>query len=900
MKLFAIVFLLLSNITFFAQASKNACIECHSDSTLTKDINGKQISLYVNKSHYDNSVHGSLECTDCHSGFNAENMPHKEGKNISEVNCNSCHDVDKFSKSIHGIKNINCYSCHTKHGIKNAKDLVKNEFVFCTSCHNNPSVKSYSKSIHHIKFSMGEKAPNCTYCHNKSAHEIKQVKLSKTEEEKLCASCHSKSEDEFATSIHKLAKENNTPGCVNCHGAHEVFNNKYSISSRACLKCHLDKSVFEKAGKSALIQFVSKYTTSIHGRIGENGKEAATCVDCHDNHMIMGTDEAKSKTSRENIPNTCGKCHQNILNDYNKSSHGMAFNSGINIAPNCVDCHGEHNIESIDKSPLSKLNEHKVCFTCHVNNVEVIKLTGQSRNDILSYENSVHYQALKEGNENSATCSDCHGGHLMQSVKISTSRVKRENVANTCGDGNSCHPGIAKDYSESIHAKAVKNGIMDAPTCIDCHGNHQIFSKENPNSKTASGKNVVLLCSSCHGDVEMISKYGVPTTKTSSYNESYHGLAVRGGSKYAADCASCHGAHKIKPSSDPTSSINEENLSTTCGRCHPGASITADFKKVHLTFSKDESSLLYWISRIYVILIILIISGMLIHNILDFIRKRLEKKKHSKEIKEMKEQGKYYLRMTLNERIQHFIMLTSFIILVITGFALKYPDAWWVVLIRDVLGGWVFQARSIAHRIFGILMIVISFYHLFYLSFNKRGRQLLFDFLPTYQDLKDAIINVKFLLGISKQKPKFARFSYMEKAEYWALIWGVVIMSATGLMLFFNSFFLSVSPKIFLDAATLIHLYEAWLATLSIIAWHFYFVIFNPAVYPINKAFISGVLSEEEMKHEHELELEKIEQNEIEMQFDEPIENNQPESNLNIDNNKPESEKQGSENPETE
>jgi len=873
MKFSKIIFLILFSVSIFAQNSKNACIECHSDSTLTKEVNGKQISLFINKDYFENSVHGGLECTDCHSGFNADNIPHKEGINISKVDCSQCHEVDKFSKSIHGIKNINCYSCHTKHEIKNVKELVKNEFVFCTTCHNDPSVKSYTKSIHHLKFNQGEKAPNCTYCHNKSGHQIKEVKLSRLDEEKLCASCHSKSENKFAKSMHKLAKENNTPGCVNCHGAHEVFNNKYSISSRACLKCHLDKTVFEKTGKTDLVDFVSKYTTSVHSRIGENGKEAATCVDCHDNHMILGTDESKSNISRKNIPNTCGKCHQNILSDYKKSSHGMAFNSGINIAPNCVDCHGEHNIESIDKSPLSKLNEHKVCFTCHVNNIQVIKITGKSRNDILGYENSVHYQALKNGNENSATCSDCHGGHLMQSVKISSSRVNRENVANTCGDGTSCHPNIAKDYSESIHAKAVKDGVMDAPTCIDCHGNHQIFSKENPNSKTASGKNVVLLCSSCHGNVQMISKYGVPTTKTSSYNESYHGLAVRGGSKYAADCASCHGAHKIKPSYDPTSSINEKNLSTTCGKCHPGANITADFKKVHLTYSKNESSLLYWISRIYVVLIILIIAGMLIHNVLDFIRKRQEKRKHAREIKLLKEQGKLYLRMSWNERVQHFIMLTSFIVLVITGFALKYPDAWWVVFLRSIFGDWAFQVRSITHRIFGIIMIGISFYHLFYLSFTKKGRQMLFDFLPTYQDLKDATINVKFLLGISREKPRFARFSYMEKAEYWALIWGVVVMSATGLMLFFNSVFLSFAPKIFLDVATLIHLYEAWLATLSIVAWHFYFVIFNPEIFPLNKAFISGVLPEEEMKYEHPLELEKIKKYESKIQPDEIMQN---------------------------
>ena len=833
MRYCSLVFFVCLNSIIFAQTLKNTCMECHSDSTLTGEKNGKEISLFINVNEFNKSVHSDLDCIDCHAGFNAENIPHKEGKDIARVDCSQCHDTGKYSKSIHGIKNIECFSCHTKHDIQPAKVLYKKEAEFCLTCHTSPLVSDYAKSVHYKEFLRGEKAPNCTDCHNKSAHEITSVNLSKSQMENLCAVCHKKSESEFSQSIHNLAKESGTPGCVSCHGAHDVYYSKYSISSRACITCHLNKSVFIKAGKPDLVQFVKSYETSVHSRIGKNGTEAATCVDCHGNHMIMGTTESKSRISR------------------------VAFYSGLRIAPNCTDCHGEHNIESVEKSPLSKLTEHKVCFGCHANNAEVLKLTGQSKNDILGYEMSVHYQAFINGNGNAPTCSDCHGAHIMQSTQVSTSRINKENIAKTCGDGSGCHPVISKEYRGSIHAHAIERGIMAAPTCINCHGNHQIYATSNPKSKVSTRENVVLLCSSCHGDVKMISKYGVPTNRISSYNASYHGLAVRGGSLYAADCASCHGAHEIKPSSDPASSINPKNLSKTCGKCHPGANLSAKFKQVHLTYTEKESPLLYWIRKIYIILIIVIISGMVIHNILDSIRKLQEKKRFVKEIKKLKEEKKYYLRMTLNERVQHFVLLTSFIALVISGFALKYPDAWWVVPLRNLLGEAAFQTRSITHRVFGIIMILISFYHIYYLAFTKRGKQLLLDFLPGIKDLKDMIINVKYLLGISKIKPQFGRFSYMEKVEYWALIWGVGVMSVTGLMLFFNTFFLSKIPIIFLDAATLIHLYEAWLATLSIIAWHFYFVIFNPEVFPLNNALITGVLSEEEMKSEHPLELEK-------------------------------------------
>ncbi len=842
----------------FPQDKKTPCLDCHSDQTLSFERKGKEVSLFIDKQKFENSVHGQIECIDCHSGFDADNLPHKEGNNISFVDCSGCHDTEVFSKSVHGQKNVKCFSCHTKHEIKPSASLRENEALTCFNCHKTPGIKNYSRSIHYKKFLTGIKAPICTDCHNKTAHDIKQAKFTKTDEQKLCAECHKESKDEFTKSVHNLAKDPNTPGCVSCHGAHDVFNNKYSISSQACLKCHLNKKSFEKAGKPNLVEFVKNYQTSIHARVSESGKEAATCVDCHDNHLIMGVNAASSKIAKENIPNTCGKCHEQASKDYKKSIHGIAFLANIAVAPNCIDCHGEHNISSVERSSLGKLNEHKVCMNCHVKNAEVVQLAGKEASEILDYELSTHFQELKNGNENAATCSDCHSSHLMQAKNIKSSKVKKENIANTCGNSQGCHFNIAKEYRESIHASAIAKGIMDAPTCIDCHGNHQIIGKANPVSKVASGKNVVLLCSSCHADVEMISKYGVPANKTSSYNESYHGLAVRGGSKYSADCASCHGAHSIKPISDPTSSINQNNLSRTCGKCHPGANISFEFRKVHLTGSKEESALLYWLTRIYIALIILIIGFMLIHNILDFIRKRQEKKKHKKEIEELKEQGKYYLRMSLNERVQHFTMLTSFIALVFTGFALKYPEAWWFFPFRYILGEWAFETRSIAHRIFGIAMILVSLYHSYYLLFTKRGRQLLIDLLPTLKDLKDFGINAKYLLGLSKVKPLFNRFSYMEKAEYWALVWGVIVMSVTGLILFFNTYFLSFAPKILMDATTYVHLYEAWLATLAIIVWHFYYVIFNPEVYPLNTAFITGVLSEEEMKHEHPLELESI------------------------------------------
>lgn len=213
--------------------------------------------------------------------------------------------------------------------------------------------------------------------------------------------------------------------------------------------------------------------------------------------------------------------------------------------------------------------------------------------------------------------------------------------------------------------------------------------------------------------------------------------------------------------------------------------------------------------------------------------------------------------MTLCERLQHVTMLSSFIVLVITGFMLKYPDAWWVWPIRG-LSERFFEVRSVTHRVAGVVMVAVSLYHAYYLLFVKRGRQLLCDMFPKLKDVRDALAYVAYNAGLSKAKPMFARFSYIEKAEYWALVWGVIVMAATGAVMWFDNYFIRLFTKLGWDIARNIHFYEACLATLAIVAWHFYFVIFTPSAYPMNTAWLTGMLSEEEMAEEHGLELEEI------------------------------------------
>lgn len=228
----------------------------------------------------------------------------------------------------------------------------------------------------------------------------------------------------------------------------------------------------------------------------------------------------------------------------------------------------------------------------------------------------------------------------------------------------------------------------------------------------------------------------------------------------------------------------------------------------------------------------------------------------------MSSQGKFedikYLRMSKSERVQHFLLFTSFITLILTGFGLKFPEAFWVKWIVYIIGDNAFEARGVVHRVASIVMIAASLYHVYYILFTERGKQLVRDFLPCKQDLFDFKDSMLYLIGKSDVKPKLGRFSYIEKMEYWAVVWGTVIMGATGFILWFENTFLKIVGTTGMDISTAIHYYEAILASLAILVWHFYFIFLNPDVAPMNKAWSKGYLTREQMEHEHPLELEEL------------------------------------------
>ena len=220
--------------------------------------------------------------------------------------------------------------------------------------------------------------------------------------------------------------------------------------------------------------------------------------------------------------------------------------------------------------------------------------------------------------------------------------------------------------------------------------------------------------------------------------------------------------------------------------------------------------------------------------------------------------AKKYLRMTLNERIQHLNLFINFTILVITGFTLKYPEAFWFSSISDVGMGMTY--RGLLHRLSGVLVLTLGGYHILYLIFTERGRGILKDMIPQLKDAIDLWETLKndFFINRPVKKLKMPRFNFREKLEYLGLIWGTIVMTVTGFILWFKTEWLLYFPMWSWDVARAIHFYEAILATLTIVVWHFYSVVFNPDIYPMSWAWITGDLTEHEMDEEHGSELEKI------------------------------------------
>jgi len=619
----------------------------------------------------------------------------------------------------------------------------------------------------------------------------------------------------LATSVHKDLH------CVDCHAGAAKFPHTAKTAGASCLACHADVP--------------AQLQGSAHAALGKP-ESSETCITCHGDHNV-GKPAARGMQ-------LCAACHETEVKQFAASIHGVARRRGIGDAPSCGDCHGvAHQVvaASAANSPVNKVNLPQTCGHCHSNPALAAKYLFAVAKPVEAYEASVHGRAIRAGNMNAAVCNDCHGVHDILPAGDLRSPIFKFRVAATCGK---CHTQILGQYRESIHGRAVASGVEGAPTCTDCHGEHRILAPNDPKSPVYVANISLVTCSHCHADQRLNARFALPAGQVSSYENSYHGLAAQAGSQTVANCASCHGVHNILPSSDPRSTIAKANLPQTCGKCHPDAGRRFALGPVHvLPASAAESRWLSYVRLFYLFTIPSVVGFMLLHNLLDWLRKM---RRHVARYGMLQAP----LRLTLSERVQHALLLVSFITLVITGFMLKFPESFWAApLVRWEKG---LPLRGLVHRIAGVVLISAGFYHLLYLAFSREGRRDLRAMLPKVRDMRDAVQTVGYNLGYRRESPLYAKFNYAEKMEYWSLVWGTVVMAITGILLWAHNFLLEYFPKLVIDLATAIHYYEAILATLAIVIWHFYAVIFDPDVYPLKWTLINGRAPEHEVREEGE------------------------------------------------
>lgn len=469
--------------------------------------------------------------------------------------------------------------------------------------------------------------------------------------------------------------------------------------------------------------------------------------------------------------------------------------------------------------------------------------------------------------------------------------------------------------------------MPQAASCVACHGSHETLTVNDPRSPVSRTRVTEETCARCHESPTWTETHpAIPPNVVADYRRSFHGLSASLGDQRVANCASCHSYHEILPSSDPLSTVSANNLAQTCSACHTGANAptfttaggipTFATSGIHYNPEKQFGfKIVDFVKAMYLMMITLTIGLMLLHNGIDFggrllerLKLRREKPKlitsaDREEIEPLPSEGDVvvsekaeiaadsktepllkYLRFTVIERVQHWLLAASFITLALTGFALKYT--WQIPFLEAQQGALL---RGFLHRAAAVVFIALAVYHVGFMTLTRRGRYNFRALVPRIRSVKDLICRcaecfrlgppsradwldliqtVKYNLGFAANLPAMGRFTYAEKMEYLALLWGSGVMILTGLILRFETPFLLRFQYWTIELATTVHYYEAILATLSILVWHFYFTIYNPHVFPLSRTMITGDISREEMERDHVRELQMLEEASIKDQPD--------------------------------
>ena len=513
------------------------------------------------------------------------------------------------------------------------------------------------------------------------------------------------------------------------------------------------------------------------------------CLDCHDQ-----IDDARFNASVHGA-NGCRSCHHGI-DDLNTHSDGTA---PVGV-PNCAGCHNR-----------------------------VADEFAQSRR---------HLQM-------ELSCTDCHD-RIHEARKWDR---KKETIADRCGQ---CHD--ADSYLAGRHGQGISRGNQDSATCTDCHGLHDVRKEPNAAGEESpkAGPDKNLTCNRCHGDSAMMTLNGLSNKAVESYDQSYHGKALKiGYPAPVARCIDCHGHHKILAAADRASSINQNNLVATCGKCHPKANDNFVKYLCHaVPTNRHKHPLLFFTFVGMTTLLFLTFFCFWVHALLWWRKTYWElhrsKTKNEQEAK-APDSTKYYRRFGLVGRLMHLVLIGSFFLLVITGLPLRFVRASWAPELVRLLGG--IQAASHLHRLsaeilFFLFLGAVALSIRFLLQ-KKNGPNIIARLLgpdslfPVKKDFQDLLGMVRWFFNRGP-KPEFDRWTYWEKFDFLAVFWGMAAMGFSGLVLWQPEFTSRFLPGWVFNIAILVHSDEALLAAGFIFTVHFFNTHLIPGKFPLDPVIFTG------------------------------------------------------------
>jgi cytochrome b subunit of formate dehydrogenase len=851
-----------------AQANDD-CLTCHSDTALTTKKAGKTISLYVDQSKFQASIHGKRSCIDCHADQKGKEFPHEAP--VKPAVCSGCHATAQreYIASVHGkavsrgnLLAPHCADCHGSHQIVAVKDAgspvrpVRVAYL-CLSCHSAGTAvqqrhavsssnvrNTYSESIHGPAVNKGILAATCVSCH--TAHSIlpstdPKSSIARANVAATCSRCHTTLEPVHSKFVGgQLAglKANALPACIICHEPHKAGTGfrDLPLADRDCLVCHEqhDLKTFTTA-RSVYVDTVA-LGGSVHAR--------QSCTDCHIGVTRAHTQRGGPPLQKVN----CASCHPNVASQYQKSTHGQLEAQRNPNAPSCKQCHGTHGVlsKSDPSSPTFPTRIPTLCAQCHRTGQKAALLyTGPETKIVEGYTESIHGKGLLEsGLVVAATCTSCHTAHSVLPRDSLQSTVNRNNVAATCG---ACHVGIEAQFDRSVHSPNVTATTKKLPVCDDCHTAHTISRTDAQGFKLR----IIGQCGGCHAAI------------AETYFDTYHGKVSRLGYTKTAQCYDCHGSHDILPVSDPRSHLSRANVVNTCKKCHSGATPRFAGYLTHATHQdRHRYPVLFWVFWAMTALLVGTFTVAGAHTLL-WLPRALKMRREYGRHPAVAERELEYERFSRLNRVLHVIMILSFMSLALTGMTLKFSNTRWASVLSHLLGG--FETAGYIHRTAAVAMVAIFIAHIVDVLKRKHRektswKDLLLgpnSMMLGRKDLSDFIGSIKWFLGRGK-RPRYGRWTYWEKFDYFAVFWGIAVIGLTGLLLWFPTFFAHFLPGSSVNVATIIHSDEALLATGFIFTIHFFNTHLRPEKFPMDTVIFTGRMTVEELEHDKPAEYEEL------------------------------------------